>query len=205
MVFLYGGCSGVDTKKLKTDLNWMSCVTFLCYLFEEFFNPLNIMKLITFNTGSNERDIVFCMGLFHVPVNIPTAFNFGPKRWRPTIKHSKLSVFKFVYSKTSIAKAIKLRNTERSLRNIDDHPIIYGIGESIDEIFEFFVVMGDIIYEFKSFIEALDASFKIYKVLKRKYAKESSKFWNFIDLAFYKIQKNQNPSLVAVMNSLQTE
>lgn len=166
---------------------------------------MTLITLIPLNTGSNERDIVFCMGLFHIPVNIPTAFNFGPKRWRPTVKHSKLSVFKLVYSRNSVAKAIKLRNAERTSRHIDEHPIIYGIGESFDEIFEFFVVIGDIIYEFKSFTEALDASFKIYKVLERNYAKESSKFWNFIDSPFYKTQKNENPSLMAVINSLHTE
>lgn len=145
------------------------------------------------------------MALFHVPINITASFGFGAKRWRPTIKTSKDSVFKRVYSGASIAKAMQIRKTERDKRDIKEHPLIYGIGEYFDEMSVFYVAMGNILYKFNSFIEALDASFKCYKVLKRDYPKESAKFWNFIDAVFYKTCNEQNPEVSAVINSLQLD
>lgn len=129
--------------------------------------------------------MIFCMGLFHLPANIPASYDHGNKRWRPTVKKAKLSVFKRVYSKQSIAKAIRLRNIERSQRNIKEHPIIYGIGETLDEVNCFFVALANVLFEFDNFIEALDICFKCYKVLKIDFPKESIKFWKFIDAVFY--------------------
>lgn len=136
------------------------------------------------------------MALFHIPDIIQPAIGYGSKRWRPTIKLSKKSVFQRVYSKNSIAKAIKGRQIQRDKKNIKDHPLIYGVGEYYDDMTDFYVAFGD-------FVEALDASFKCFKVFKLDYPKESTKFWKFIDLVFYKTKNEQNSSSMAVINSLQ--
>lgn len=159
--------------------------------------------VLFFDSGFNEQNIVFCMALFHLPINIPASFGFKAKRWRPTVKSSKNSVFKRVYSGASIAKAMQVRKAARDKQDIEEHPLIYGIGEYFDEMSEFYVAMGDILYKFNSFIEALDASFKCYKVLKRDYPKDSAKFWNFIDSVFYKTRNEQNSQVLAVINSFQ--
>lgn len=143
------------------------------------------------------------MALFHIPDIIQPALGYGSKRWRPSIKLSKKSVLQRVYSKNSIAKAIKGRQIQRDKRNIKDHPIIYAVGEYYDEMTDFYVASGDVLYQFKSFVEALDASFKCFKVFKLDYPKESVKFWKFIDLVFYKTENEQNSSSMAVINSLQ--
>lgn len=126
------------------------------------------------------------MALFHIPANIPASYEHGDKRWRPTVKMAKLSVFKRVYSKESIAKAIKLRGIVRVKRDIKEHPIIYGVGESLDEINCFFVALGNVLFEFDSFVKALDICFKCYKVFKIDFPKESIKFWRFLDAVFYR-------------------
>ncbi len=131
--------------------------------------------------------MIFCMALFHLPINIPAGLQYGELRWRPSIKMSKLSVFKKVYSKDSIAKAIAIRNIERSLHDIKEHPRIYGVGESLDEINCFFVALGNVLLEFDSFVLALDAAFKCFKTLNIDFPAESFKFWNFINAVFYKI------------------
>lgn len=154
------------------------------------------------HTGLNEKNMVFLMAIFHVPNLIQGVVDFGPKRWRPTVKSSKNSVFKRVYSRNSIAKAIKARNIERDKNNIQKHPIIYGVGQYFDEMTTFFVALGDVLFKFNSFIEALDASFKCYKALRLDYPKESVKFWEFIDLVFY---KTQFPSIISLIYSLQLD
>lgn len=144
------------------------------------------------------------MALFHIPNIIQGVLEFGSKRWRPTVKMSKNSVFKRVYSRNSIAKAIKARKIERDKNKIQNHPIIYGVGQYFDEMDVFYVALGDVLYEFNSFVEALDASFKCYKVLCLDYPKESVKFWKFMDLVFYKTgQVTNSSSLMPLIKSLQ--
>lgn len=143
------------------------------------------------------------MALFHIPEIIQAAIGYGPKRWRPTVKNSKNSVFKRVFSRDSITRAVRARNIERVKNQITEHPLIYGVGEHLDEMTDFYVALGDILYKFNSFIEALDASFKCFKVLQLDYPKESINFWTFVDLVFYKTDNQQNsPSIVALVNSL---
>lgn len=145
------------------------------------------------------------MALFHIPDIIQGSVEFGQKRWRPTVKRSKNSVFKRVYSRNSIARAIKARKIERDKNNIQDHPMIYAVGQYFDEMNNFYVALGDVLYEFHSFVEALDATFKCYKVLRLDYPKESTKFWKLIDSVFYKTDKEKNSSIMSVINLLQLE
>lgn len=146
------------------------------------------------------------MALFHIPEIIQAGLGYGLKRWRPTIKLSKNSVFKRVYSRESIAKAVRARNIERDKQEINDHPIIYGVGEYLDEMTDFYVALDGALFQFNSFIEALDASFKCYKVLRLDYPKESVNFWKFINLVFYKSGNEKNSSsIMALLNSLELD
>ncbi len=130
--------------------------------------------------------MIFCMALFHIPANIPASYGHGDKRWKPSVKMAKLSVFKRVYSKESIANAIRVRGIHRAKREIKEHPRIYGVGESLDDINCFIVGLGNVLFEVDNFIEAVDICFKCFKVLKIDFPKESIKFWQFVDACFYK-------------------
>lgn len=122
-----------------------------------------------YSTGFNEKSIIACMALHHLPVNIPASKYYGRNRWRPSTKKSKYSVFKRVYSNNSIPNAIKQRSLERSTHEIKDHPLIYGIGEDLEDVELFYVAFGSTIFEYNSFIDALDACFKYFKVLKLEF------------------------------------
>ncbi len=144
------------------------------------------------------------MALFHIPEIIQSSIGYGAKRWRPSVKMSKNMVFKRVYSRDSIAKAIRARTINREKREIKDHPIIYAVGEDLDEMTDFYVGLGDLLFKFSSFIDALDASFKCFKVFQLDYPIESAKFWKFINLVFYKTGNESNSSSIkALLNSLQ--
>ncbi len=47
----------------------------------------------------------------------------------------------------------------------------------------FYVALGDTLFEYQSFLDALDASFKYFKVFKIDFPQESTKFWKLIDAA----------------------
>lgn len=141
------------------------------------------------------------MALHHLPVNVPSSYDYGVKRWRPSTKKSKYTVFKRVYSKNSIPKAIKERALDRNLHEIKDHPLIYGIGEYLYDIELFYVALGDALFEYRSFIDALDACFKYFKVFKIDFPLESIKFWKFLDAVFYKTNTETEPALASVINS----
>lgn len=75
-------------------------------------------------------------------------FRFRAKRWRQTLNSSKNSVFKRLYSRASIVKAMQIRKAERDKRVIEEHPIIYVIVEYFDEMSEFYVALGNVLYKF---------------------------------------------------------
>ncbi len=88
------------------------------------------------------------------------------------------------------------------MKEIKDHPIIYGIGECLEDVELFYVALGGTLFEYDSFIHALDACFKYFKVLKIEFPKESIKFWQFIDATFYKTTTEPiEPALASIIDS----
>lgn len=125
--------------------------------------------------------------------------------WTPSIPDSKNSFFKLV-TKSSMKREIDKRNIVRSLKKIDHHPMIFGIGASLEEIDEFAVVISDVIYfEFTTFIDALDVAFKVFNIFNLKFPPESVNFWIFLNEMFYKtdIKTKSCPKLKSLLTNFE--
>lgn len=148
----------------------------------------------------DKSNVAIAFALHHLL--IPSSIGWGAKRWRPSVKSSKGTMLQIVASKSSIPLKLKFRKTQRNLRSIEDHPIIFGVGEE-EDIEEYIVVMGNIFYSFENFIDALDACFKCHVIFNRNFPPESLKFWTFLNLIFYKIEtKNDDTSSVIPITEL---
>ena len=88
--------------------------------------------------------------------------------------------------------------------NITCQPIKIIVGETIDQLSEFYSVYGDISYKYKSFLEAVSTTFKIHYVLNLEYQLESKLVWQFIQQYFFKITDNYtSTSLSSFLSSLE--
>jgi hypothetical protein len=63
--------------------------------------------------------------------------------------------------------------------------LIVAIGNTIETVYEFLVVVDSLTIKTKSFTEALDICVKIVFVLSLKYQRESMHVWHFIQNFFY--------------------
>lgn len=81
-------------------------------------------------------------------------------------------------------------------KGIEEHPVVF---ESKNEV-KYFVGVGNTIYECTSFIDAVDAAFKIFVTFKIPFPPECEKVWLFLNEIFYKIQLQQKPNATIMSN-----
>ncbi len=99
---------------------------------------------------------------------------------------------------------MKIRTKIRSLKDIPDHPMIFGIGATLREIEEFVVVVSETpLFHFQTFIEAVDVAFKLFVVFGIKFTPESVNFWIILNEVFYKVQKETKsaPKLKSILTN----
>lgn len=74
-------------------------------------------------------------------------------------------------------------------------PFIIVIGDKF-HYKEFYVVLDDIKYEFKSYMEAVEYCFKLIFVLNLKYPDESVNLWTFVQAFLFNIKTSLNIPIV---------
>lgn len=80
------------------------------------------------------------------------------------------------------------------------------IGTEITNISSSYVVVDDIIYPFKSTIEAFDFCFKFFHVLHASYPRQSERLWTVIQVSLYKFKTEwDKDSASDIINDLENK
>lgn len=119
--------------------------------------------------------------------------SLGSVKMTNSMKRRKISVTEA--NEGFIIRILTLNDFQKELEtviykyygSITWEPFIVAQGRSLDLLKHFFVYFDKILYQFDSFIDCVDATFKIYKVFSLKYRKLSVLPWTFIQKYFYKI------------------
>lgn len=95
-----------------------------------------------------------------------------------------------------IKSEMRIRENMCSLKGINNHPLIFAIGTwaALAEFSNFYVVLLDLEFHFKSLLDAIDVAFKLFAMLSLQYPPESSNVWGFLNEAFYNIETQRPPS-----------
>lgn len=67
-------------------------------------------------------------------------------------------------------------------------PYMLVVGEKLTQLVEFYVVVGETLFKFSSFLAAFEMCFKSFQVFDLKYPKESELFWVFIQKYIFDIE-----------------
>lgn len=97
------------------------------------------------------------------------------------------------------------RIEERKTSDESPQPIVIIIGETLDEIFESYVLIEDVLYKFKTIFEAVDMCFKIIHGLKLRYPDQSKHIWIFLQKVIFNIETSEQEyiSINAFISELQ--
>lgn len=80
-------------------------------------------------------------------------------------------------------------------------PMIFIIGNSLDEISASFVAVNDVLYKFDSVIQAVDLCFKMMHSMGQQYPGKSKHIWIFLEKTCFQIESENIEEYIAV-NSL---
>lgn len=143
------------------------------------------------------------MALHHLSYMVPSRVVVKNNAWTPTVPDSKNAFFKIVKNEDLIAAEMKRRSIVCKEKEIKDHPMVFE--SKIANEVKYFVGVGNFIYECTSFIDAVDAAFKIFVTFKIPFPPECAMIWLFLNEIFYKINLQQKPSakLIFTLNSFQ--
>lgn len=97
------------------------------------------------------------------------------------------------------------RIEERKTSDESPQPIVIIVGETLDEIFESYVLIEDVLYKFKTIFEAVDMCFKIIHGLKLRYPDQSKHIWIFLQKVIFNIETSEQEyiSINAFISELQ--
>lgn len=119
--------------------------------------------------------------------------------WTPSIVQSKESFFKTIKNEQQITAEMGIRRSQREKKEILPHPMIFEILNKG----KYVVAIGETFYDCTSFIDAVDAAFKIYVILNIPFSPECSKVWRFLNEIFYKLdlELTPDPKLMSMVSS----
>lgn len=87
--------------------------------------------------------------------------------------------------------SMELAIEERKKTENSPQPIIFIVGETLDEIIESYVAIEDVLYKFESVLEAFSVGFKIIHGLQIKYPDQCKYVWTILRKLIFKIENNE--------------
>lgn len=101
-----------------------------------------------------------------------------------------LSIINFLNYLQDIA-SMELALEERKMSQDSPQPIVFIVGESLDEITASYVAIEDVLYKFNSVFEAFSVGFKLIHGLQIKYPDQCKHVWMFLQKLLFKIETNE--------------
>lgn len=148
----------------------------------------------------NIRDRKVFMSLHSVTFLVPKRVSTKKKTWTPAIACSENAFLWVVKKKEDIAGVMQCRKTACDLMDIDYHPMMFECNTK-DGGPKYFIGICDVTYECNSFLQAVDASFKIFIMFKIPFPPECKRVWIFLNEIFYKIKLQSEANEIIVSNS----
>lgn len=111
----------------------------------------------------------------------------------------------YAVNKETMEKELKVKLADCNKKNIQHHPLIFGIGDDEENILEYVVAISNVYYTFPTFIQAMDGAFKCYIFYKIAFPPQAIRFWALINAIFYKIRNidlKLTPTLSSILRSL---
>lgn len=107
------------------------------------------------------------------------------------MKYTKPEVQNGFFLQFKDTASMELAIEER--KNIENppQPIIFIVGESLDEIIESYVAIEDVLYKFNSVFEAFSVGFKIIHGLQIKYPDQCKYIWTILRKLIFQIENNE--------------
>lgn len=188
-----------DPEVIET-LNELSDGKFLHFTFYIF--TIDILYSETAETNFHNIQLILALQHIMAPSSVILK---NTKRYKASIQTSKTWLLKLVEDKALIAAQLNFAMADRQLKKLNDYPIIFGIGESNRSVSEFVLRLNNISYNFKTIIEALDATFKCYHFFQIQFSPEHKRFWALLNGLFYKIDSKLDltPTVVSIINSFE--
>lgn len=152
---------------------------------------------------TNFHNIEIILALQHLMVPSTVVLK-NHKRYKATIEKSKMWLFKLIDCKTLIEAHLTLAKTDRQIKQLEEYPIIFGIGECNTSVSEFILAFHDIRYKFYTIIEAIDAAFKCYMIFRVNFPPEHKRLWVLLNALFYKVDSDLvvvTPAIASVIGS----
>lgn len=139
------------------------------------------------------------MSLHHVSYLVPSKTTAKNKTtWTPTILESQEAFFKSVKNQELLLNEMKKRKKVCDFKGIQDHPMIFEVSSGKDT--KYCVALCETIYECKDLIQAVEASFKIFAMLKIPFPPECEKVWFFVNEIFFKVKFEKKPNFKLLSN-----
>ncbi|XP_055920443.1 uncharacterized protein LOC129952043 isoform X1 [Eupeodes corollae] len=126
------------------------------------------------------------------------------KVWRPSKAEVREAFITHVKTDAEICEAVSARKHRLEEYNLTLQPFIIAVGESLNSVKSYFVIVNDHRYFIPTIVEAVDACIKIIFTLNAKYPEECSCTWMFIQNGFYKIKTRYDKTSTAT-NTLLSE
>lgn len=129
-----------------------------------------------------------------------TLSSSNASRWKPSIKDSQDS---FVVHLTTINNLEKIVSDKRKKCEILQRtlqPFIIIEGETISKINNFYIYFDNIYLKLNTFVQCVDACFKIFQVFSLKYPVECDQVWTFLQQYFYNILTTHDKNSPQIFN-----
>ncbi|XP_061705731.1 uncharacterized protein LOC133516791 [Cydia pomonella] len=153
--------------------------------------------------GVNAEEADNINALFTLTLLVAQPLHKKPKKrsWRPSKQESKDGFITHVTRYMNLNETIKQRREKYLQYGITFQPTIFIVGENLQHIEQYFVVVDNTFYTMHTIMQAVDVCFKAFQALNCKYPVESELIWLFIQRGFYKIRTSYDKEFVSV-NSL---
>lgn len=97
---------------------------------------------------------------------------------------------------------MELEFENRQFLEDSPQPIVFIVGENLDEIIESYVAIEDVLYKFNSVFVAFSVAFKLIHGLQLKYPDQCKQVWMFLQKLIFKIETYEQEDDVFINNLL---
>ncbi|XP_061728281.1 uncharacterized protein LOC133533331 [Cydia pomonella] len=150
----------------------------------------NLELLLSLEQGSEDTSNIACFLLIPslLAVTSVRLRNTSKKIWRPSKAESTAGFILHVRCDSEIRNAVKTKQNKFQELGLTVQPFIIIVGESLEKIKTYFIVINEIYYTVSSILTAVSLCFKITWVVNAQYPVECHSTWMFIQAAFFKFR-----------------
>lgn len=162
------------------------------------------MKPINYISGSEETSNIACLLLIPslLAVTSIRLKNAAKKIWRPSKSEATAGFILHVKNDSDIRTTVQSKQTKFQECGLTVQPFIIIVGESLDNIKTYFVVINEVFYAVSNILTAVSLCFKIIWVVNAQYPVECHSTWMFVQNAFFQFKTKFDSSSTSALTLL---